>query len=241
MSDVKNSSLATDLVSYWELEEASGTRFDSHGANDLTDNNTVGQATGKIGNGADFEDGNSESLSDVNTGQYTSTVGSFACWVKVENLKTSDFSPSIVSTIRSNADDTGGMVMRYSFVDQKVNWFKGNSVGGYTASTTALTSGSWFHIVGTWDSSEIKIYVNGTLEGTNSSVSASTTAGNLTIGSDTVNTARRFDGVIDEVGFWSKVLTSTEVSDLYNSGAGIPYDAGGPAAQTARRGAVMMM
>jgi len=41
ITDVKNSSLATNLVSYWELEEASGTRVDSHGSNDLTDNNTV--------------------------------------------------------------------------------------------------------------------------------------------------------------------------------------------------------
>lgn len=34
------------LVSFWNLEEPSGTREDSHGTNDLTDNNTVTQATG---------------------------------------------------------------------------------------------------------------------------------------------------------------------------------------------------
>ena len=28
---------------------------------------------------------------------------------------------------------------------------------------------------------------------------------------------------IDEVGIWSRTLTSTEVSDLYNSGSGLQY------------------
>ena len=32
------------------------------------------------------------------------------------------------------------------------------------------------------------------------------------------------DGKIDEVGIWSRVLTSGEISDLYNSGSGLTYD-----------------
>lgn len=35
--------LDTNLVSYWNLDEASGTRYDAHGANDLSDNNGVSQ------------------------------------------------------------------------------------------------------------------------------------------------------------------------------------------------------
>lgn len=38
--------LKTDLAAYWNLNEASGTRVDSHADNDLTDNNTV---TGGLG------------------------------------------------------------------------------------------------------------------------------------------------------------------------------------------------
>jgi len=32
-----------------------------------------------------------------------------------------------------------------------------------------------------------------------------------------------FDGLIDEVGIWSRALNSTEVSELYNSGSGLAY------------------
>ena len=40
------SALKTSLEAWWELDEDSGTRVDSHGSNDLTDNNTVTANTG---------------------------------------------------------------------------------------------------------------------------------------------------------------------------------------------------
>ncbi|MBU0513002.1 MAG: hypothetical protein KJ638_15045, partial [Chloroflexi bacterium] len=43
------------LVAWWSLDETSGTRYDSHGGNHLSDNNTVGYSTGKQGNSANFE------------------------------------------------------------------------------------------------------------------------------------------------------------------------------------------
>ena len=47
--------LKDELKGYWKLEEASGTRVDATGrGNDLADNNTVGQTTGKVGSAAQF-------------------------------------------------------------------------------------------------------------------------------------------------------------------------------------------
>ena len=57
------SSLLTGLVSWWNLDETSGTRADSVGSNHLTDVNTVGYAAGKIGNAASFVAANNETLS----------------------------------------------------------------------------------------------------------------------------------------------------------------------------------
>ncbi len=50
-------------VAHWPLDETSGTRADSVGSNDLTDNNTVLSATGMFGNAADFEATSNEWLS----------------------------------------------------------------------------------------------------------------------------------------------------------------------------------
>src|SRR6185437_5439414 len=57
--------LGDNWISFWELEEASGTRIDAVTAsgNDLTDNNTVTQGTGIVGNCGQFTKVNSESLS----------------------------------------------------------------------------------------------------------------------------------------------------------------------------------
>ena len=51
------------LIAYWTLDEASGTRVDAHGNNDLSDNNTVTSTTGKVGDAAAFATANSEYLS----------------------------------------------------------------------------------------------------------------------------------------------------------------------------------
>jgi hypothetical protein len=46
--------LTDSLISYWKMDETSGTRYDSHGTNHLTDNNSVGSLTGKINSSAYF-------------------------------------------------------------------------------------------------------------------------------------------------------------------------------------------
>ena len=59
---VSHDTLTDNLVSWWDLKEESGKRYDSHGSNDLTDYNTVGSDTGPRGLRADFNKDNSETL-----------------------------------------------------------------------------------------------------------------------------------------------------------------------------------
>src|SRR5262245_2022186 len=58
----RRSPLLNALMAHWRLEEASGTRVDAHGGNNLGDINTVGQAAGKLGNAASFLAASEESL-----------------------------------------------------------------------------------------------------------------------------------------------------------------------------------
>ena len=51
LASVNNTTIATiesSLVSWWDLNEESGTRNDAHGTNNLTDNNTVSYSLGKV-------------------------------------------------------------------------------------------------------------------------------------------------------------------------------------------------
>jgi len=78
------------------------------------------------------------------------------------------------------------------------------------------------HVAATWDSSTLKLYVNGQLEGVLNlgpkTVSYSGEA--LTIGEHNILPAQRaFDGLIDEVGFYSRALSVSEIQGIYNAGS----------------------
>lgn len=99
---------------------------------------------------------------------------------------------------------------------------------GRISTGSALTSGKWHHVVGTWDGTEnnnggIYIYVNGVLQATNGNSNGTQALvdgsdplliGKGVIGSDTVFA----EGVITEVSLWNTQLTLTQVQELYNDG-----------------------
>jgi len=101
-------------------------------------------------------------------------------------------------------------------------------VGDYkTYARTQLDTDIWIHIVGTYDGNTIKIYKNGVLE--NSKTQDTYTAGALplSIGDDISGstTDDRWQGAIDEVKVWNRVLTDSEIDNIYNNeNSGLNYD-----------------
>ncbi len=95
-------------------------------------------------------------------------------------------------------------------------------------STTALLAGQWGHIVlaDDGDNSEPSIYINGSLDAwsTSTPTGGTTPAVNfdmLGIGGSRTGDTNNWDGFIDDVAYFNKALSSSEVSDLYNSGCPI--------------------
>ena len=231
MSDVKNSSLATGLVSYWELEETSGTRVDSHGSNDLTDNNTVGSATGIQGTGADFEASNVESLSITDatqTGLDLSTDFSIATWVNFESYP--PVQAGLVCKWQTSTGKRSWMFYVQSNELRLVTSPSGTWTGSLGGVSWTPSNGVWYHIACTFDVSagSVIFYLNGSQLGTAQNGLATSIyngTSDVVVGGNSDNYL--FDGVMDEVGIWSRALSASDVTALYNSGAGIPYDAGG--------------
>src|SRR4029077_17083863 len=91
---------------------------------------------------------------------------------------------------------------------------------------------SWFHVVCWHDSvaNQIGISVNGSdpdIGGAPASGPTSFPADAFWLGQKGNNT-QYWDGRIDEVGFWKRLLTSTERFNLYNLGNGFAYPFDGP-------------
>lgn len=221
--------LIDSLVSYYKMDEASGNRADSHGSNTLTDNNTVAQdASGKINQAADFTTANSEYFSAASNSVFDVTTGDFSIsfWFKsaAEATGACFFSKRVTATGQGY----------YAVLDasDRVYFNPADALGvNYDEyrGATDIADGNWHHVVITWDgaANDAKIYIDGTDE----TVVLTDDADGLGSLSNTSiffmgaeNTPGQYiDGSIDEFGFWSKVLSSAEVTQLYAGGSGLAY------------------
>lgn len=105
-------------------------------------------------------------------------------------------------------------------------WNQGGTAAYLGAYSQALSTGVWYHLVGTYDGNEswtgIKLYLNGSATSTSNASGGTYTGmasqqGSLRIGQWATNSSV-MDGLIDEVSVFNYELTSSQVSDLYNSG-----------------------
>ena len=218
------SSLLTSLISYWTLDEASGTRNDTHGTNHLSDNNTVTQASGKLGNAAQFTSANLEHLgladnTDISTGDIDFTL---AAWVY---LDTTPAQAEIAS--KGGAVDIDWYLDYILASDRFRFYVEGGSAASVLANSFgAPSTATWYYVIAWHDATANTINIqvnNGTVDSTSHSGGVKDTADDFAIGRAGSFVGGYFNGRIDAVGFWKRVLTSTERSTLYNSGIGIEY------------------
>ena len=227
---------STNLLTHWKLDEASGTRIDSNGLYDLIDVNTVGQGTGKQGNCADFEAGNGERLESSDSVTTTfKGLGDFTfnIWLQQESDN-----PSTGNTGRRVLfwrNDTVQIATSKEATNSYSSWvYIRDAVGFEDCSENIgdIDVSSWYMLTVVRDQSAgtVAHYVNGSLVATTTGLRTNVLRSDSTkigIGGIPGSSSYVFDGLLDEASFWNRTLDSNEVSTLYNSGAGIPYDAGG--------------
>jgi hypothetical protein len=233
-----SAALTDNLVGYWKLDETSGTTaidsLDDH--NGLT-NATVNQA-GIINTAYSFNGTNQEvKLKDTNSLVYSDI--SLAVWVYLNNLTAEQYPIYKI-------DSTQTRRFGFQIWSNRIYFSKNfGSAGGWAVSKDITgMSGAWHYIVATHsDTNGTALYWDGNLVDYNSSATSTlttTTAFEYYIGrfngSLTASTNYWFNGKIDEVGLWNKVLTSTEVTALYNGGAGYTYPFAGLQAPAASVG-----
>lgn len=220
------SRLRLGLAGYWRLEESSGTRYDYSSAGvHLTSNNSVGNAAGVstfTGNCATFVLASSQYLSG---GTSQMLLNSFANWTICYWFKL-----TTTNTVQIVASKDNPAITR----EWGTYWNSTGKVGVYigTGLNTTISSLESSVVDGTvWNlasvgrsNSVLFVSVNG---GTRTTGSISVTPGNSNnpfyVGRYNSGAPLYLNGKIDELGIWTRVLTTTEVSQIYNAGSGTHF------------------
>jgi hypothetical protein len=100
-----------------------------------------------------------------------------------------------------------------------------NSSGTYasaSASASLISLNNWHHIVGTYDGSNVNLYVDGSL------IDSDPLTGNIRDSASDLYIACRgdyfttpyvsYDGLMDEVAMWDRALSTTEIEKIYKRG-----------------------
>lgn len=220
--------LLTGLVAWWSLDEASGTRVNSHtpGTLDLTDNNTVGQTTGKVSNAAAFVAASDEQLSHAYSSSLVMADRDFTCagWFIVTNA--SEGNCLLIGQGRPILAQLGWSVMRNGS-NQQIQVRARNAANSGNIQPTAVdipAYDTWMFVLAQFTNatSELSIAVNnGTPQTATGALFADTTETFKIGGSSDDN--RSMTGASDEVAIWHRILTTDEKNRLYNGGAGMAY------------------
>lgn len=224
------SSLLTGLRGYWKLDEASGVRASQVNGLTLTDNNTVGSAAGKISNAASFVAASSEYLS-IADNALLSFSGSYtiSAWCYIDPV------PAGFAAIVGKDVGAIGVSEEYAIVysgsagSNRLVFYHFGALGSVNIEdgTGAPPGATWLHVIAWYDSSgtpSINIQRNNGTIYTNSTAVPAPISGTapFALGARGDGVVL-WDGRIDEVGLWDRILTTPERAQLYNSGAGVTY------------------
>jgi MSHA biogenesis protein MshQ len=102
------------------------------------------------------------------------------------------------------------------------------SPGGSLISADTAASyppNNWYNVICTYSTSTgLVIYVNGISAGTNGTTGTLTTSTKeLWVGRYSEATGYGFNGTIDELAMWNRVLTQAEITQIYGVGVGVFY------------------
>lgn len=225
--------LTDNLRAYYKLDESSGNPADSSGNGyTLTNNNTVSFTTGKISNGADFGSSNSSKyFSHASLHGFTSPTNaqSLTAWINLSTLPGIGETQFFVSQFIG--ETTGGdWKIAYSNEGGTKRLRVTNDGAGSIPYDVNFSTGTWYFVCATFSgvntAGSTKLYVNasevasGNLYGT---VDYSPYADSFTIGASRNGSSNFTKGLVDEVGQWSRELSSAEITSLYNGGSGLTY------------------
>ncbi len=224
-----NAMISNGLVRYWTFD-GGATNWTTGVTRDLSGNGNNGSlafmstssspAIGKIGQALKF-DGSTNYISAPSA--FNSTSGSWSAWIKI---RTFAHDGVYGRTVLYQSDGAPNNEIRL-YVDpspNSPNWYGYDGVDYVweTYSPGSLSTNTWYHVVGPYDGTVAKLYIDGQIvdsapqTGPVGSLAAPFVIGEIKTNSDEV---AHYSGEIDDVRIYNRALSSIEIKQLYKSGA----------------------
>lgn len=223
--------MAASPEAYWRLDEQSGsTAFDLIGSNDGTYNGTVtygvaGAITNDSNPAVEFDGATGYAAIPYAAALNPSGPFTIEAWVLPNQIPNSSGTPCPVSSAQMNGDRSGWQIRERDTGWQFVLYtHSGSAVANGGIANTAVggvpSTNSWTHLVGVYDGATTTLYVNGVPYSSSASGYVANyddgvnPAGPFTIGARS-SLNNNFGGRVDEVAFYDRALTATEVASHF--------------------------
>ena len=210
----------TSAVSYWPLESNGNDSIGTNHLTGITDTAPTSYSAAKLGNGANFDVDvpNSMGIASNSTLQMGSGVaGTWFGWFSYTGDNASAIfakGSGLTAATREYGAAVSGGALTFSVSN-------GTTVATATCPDSISINTLYFFDAWYDGSSTFGIRVNRGTAGTNTTTLIRSGTGNFWLGFR--QTTQWMDGQLDSIGFFKRVLSSTELDELYNAGAGLEY------------------
>jgi hypothetical protein len=220
------------LLIYAPLDDAWGGQ--SSTTSDLSGGDNDGTLTGAAWTSGDWEDGKfgkaveldnnaNEEIVFPSSLSLSNNEFTFAAWV---NTPGSAASQHIMGKIRWSTTWYGSQLSLSS--SEAVSFVVGNGGSSAGIGSAAISTNEWHHVAGTYDGSEMHLYVDG-VHVANRSTSLFVDPGSsypISVNAWPGSTCCNYEGKIDEVLVYNRSLSATEIESIYHSAPWIHRDGG---------------
>ncbi|MCP4452841.1 MAG: LamG domain-containing protein, partial [Planctomycetes bacterium] len=202
---------AEGLVAHWTLDDEAGTSAaDSAGNHTGTVSSTAQWTTGHLGGALQLDGINAYVDCGADATLDITDVITLSVWVNPADAGNGEHNPFMAKGDHAYTLKHGpGNAFEFLLYQGAWNYIQ--------VPVTEAFNGNWYHLTGTYDGTQLKLYVNGmlgaTLE-TGGAIDSSADAVNL--GRNSEYPDRLFEGTLDDARIYNRVLSDAEILYLSN-------------------------
>ncbi len=213
--------ISDGLVAYWKMDEIVTPTFDHSGygnhctwVNSPTTSNQTPDVDYVNPASLEFDQADTDHL-DCGSDESLNLTEAITVTAWVNPGTPLNAETIIVTRANSTGSTTDWRFMAQGYTAGGGEWgFRVSPLVTESNANTALSSGTWYHLAVTYDRQTVRLYLNGVPDGTSSKTAALGATQPIKIGRGIGGAQEHYDGLIDEVRIYNRVLSATEITRL---------------------------